>query len=160
MRWNLKRDTKTKTLISLFCLCLTPNILSEEHGAGADEHEDKSKICRLESPPSSSSSRAECGQNLNPDESTSTASVDYEYCQLFPDSGQGPFYIYDPEVRSNITEGRPGVPVTLTLIVRDINGDGGSCTPLANVAVDLWHPDGLGYYSGYRSFYKNGRLGK
>jgi protocatechuate 3,4-dioxygenase beta subunit len=47
-------------------------------------------------------------------------------------------------VRRTITEGRPGVPLTLRLRVVDAS----SCRPIRNAAVDVWHADALGNYSG------------
>lgn len=67
-----------------------------------------------------------------------------ETCRLTPQSTEGPFY-FDPSLlRSDITEGLPGVPVDLTL---DVVGP--DCAPIAGARVDLWHADALGRYSGY-----------
>jgi len=67
-------------------------------------------------------------------------------CILTPEAVQGPFY-FDPKlVRVDITEGRPGAPLALTLQVVDAK----DCTKLKGARVDLWHADGLGMYSGYR----------
>jgi protocatechuate 3,4-dioxygenase beta subunit len=67
-------------------------------------------------------------------------------CVLFPQAVEGPFY-FDPTklVRSDITEGRPGLPLTLVLKLID----NGSCAPIKNVRVDVWHCDAGGIYSGY-----------
>jgi protocatechuate 3,4-dioxygenase beta subunit len=43
-----------------------------------------------------------------------------------------------------LTEGKPGVPLALQIAVQDIT----NCTPLANAAVEIWHCDAQGYYSG------------
>ena len=65
-------------------------------------------------------------------------------CWLTPEETEGPFY-FDPNlVRQNITEGKTGVPLHLTLNVVDEN-----CNPLPNVLVDVWHTDKDGLYSGY-----------
>lgn len=67
------------------------------------------------------------------------------YCRLFPQAIEGPYY-FDPELlRSDITEGRPGVPVVLSLRVIEM----GPCTGIKGARVDLWHADALGTYSGY-----------
>ena len=66
-------------------------------------------------------------------------------CVLTPQTGEGPFY-FDPKlVRSDITEGRPGVP--LTLDIRVVTA--GDCTPMQKARVDIWHADARGLYSGY-----------
>jgi protocatechuate 3,4-dioxygenase beta subunit len=54
----------------------------------------------------------------------------------------------DPAMfRRDITEGRTGVPLTLTLMILDVNKSG---SPLSNARVDVWHCDKDGLYSGYR----------
>jgi protocatechuate 3,4-dioxygenase beta subunit len=47
-------------------------------------------------------------------------------------------------VRRNVTEGRPGVPLTLRLIV--VNAS--TCKPVRGAAVEIWHCDAAGEYSG------------
>lgn len=66
-------------------------------------------------------------------------------CVLFPQAVEGPYY-FDPKlVRTDITEGRPGLGLKLVLKLID----NVSCTPLENVRVDVWHCDAGGIYSGY-----------
>ena len=66
-------------------------------------------------------------------------------CILTPEAMEGPFY-FDPKlVRSDITEGKPGAPLLLTLQVVEAE----DCAPLEGARVDVWHTDGLGIYSGY-----------
>jgi protocatechuate 3,4-dioxygenase beta subunit len=67
-------------------------------------------------------------------------------CILTPQAVEGPFY-FDPKlVRADITEGKPGVPLKLTLQVVEATKD---CARLEGARVDVWHSDGLGVYSGY-----------
>jgi protocatechuate 3,4-dioxygenase beta subunit len=47
--------------------------------------------------------------------------------------------------RSDITEGKPGVPLSLTLTILHQAG-----APLASARVDIWHCDKDGVYSGYQ----------
>ena len=68
-----------------------------------------------------------------------------EACVLVPEQELGPYYIGDELVRSDIREGKPGVPLDLTLQVLDVR----TCRPLADAAVDLWHCDAAGVYSGF-----------
>jgi hypothetical protein len=49
-------------------------------------------------------------------------------------------------VRKDITEGKSGVPLTLRITVQDTTE---SCSPVAGAAVEIWHCDAWGYYSGY-----------
>lgn len=68
-----------------------------------------------------------------------------EVCTVYPQQTEGPYYLDDDLLRRDITEGRPGTP--LTMAVRVV--EAGSCAPLVGVAVDLWHCDAAGVYSGY-----------
>jgi protocatechuate 3,4-dioxygenase beta subunit len=66
-------------------------------------------------------------------------------CVLTPEATEGPFY-FDPKlVRSDITEGKQGAPVLLTLQIVEAK----NCAPIPWARVDVWHADGLGLYSGY-----------
>jgi protocatechuate 3,4-dioxygenase beta subunit len=50
--------------------------------------------------------------------------------------------------RSDIADGRPGVPLTLTLVVVDAAN---ACAAIANANVEIWHCDADGVYSEYSS---------
>jgi protocatechuate 3,4-dioxygenase beta subunit len=65
-------------------------------------------------------------------------------CVLTPELTDGPFYVSSAKVRRDITEGRPGTPLTLRLKV--VNAS--TCKPIKGAAVDVWHTDALGAYSG------------
>jgi len=67
-------------------------------------------------------------------------------CTLTPEQMEGPYYLDLRRVRQDITEGKPGVPLRLAL---RITHSSGSCAPMARAAVDVWHCDALGIYSGY-----------
>lgn len=66
-------------------------------------------------------------------------------CFLTPQSIEGPYYLDPRLVRSQIAEGRTGIPLRVNLRVVD----GATCEPSAGARVDLWHADALGIYSGY-----------
>lgn len=66
-------------------------------------------------------------------------------CKLAPELTVGPFYIDGEKIRRDITEGKSGIPLRLRVTVLDSR----RCTPLPNAAVDIWHCDARGYYSGY-----------
>jgi protocatechuate 3,4-dioxygenase beta subunit len=68
-------------------------------------------------------------------------------CVLTPEMTEGPYYIANEKVRRNITEGRPGAPFTLRLAVVDAS----TCKPIKGAAVDIWHADAGGVYSGFGS---------
>ncbi|MEV8637297.1 intradiol ring-cleavage dioxygenase [Streptosporangium sp. NPDC051023] len=65
--------------------------------------------------------------------------------KLTKETIEGPYYLDYDKHRSDITEGKPGVPLTLRIRVVDSE----NCGPLRDVAVDIWHCDALGIYSGY-----------
>lgn len=66
-------------------------------------------------------------------------------CVLTPEQTAGPFVTEGDAVRRNVTEGKPGVPLTLRLTVVDAS----TCTPIRGAAVDIWHCDAAGVYSGF-----------
>jgi protocatechuate 3,4-dioxygenase beta subunit len=66
-------------------------------------------------------------------------------CVLTPELTEGPYYIAGERVRRNITDGRPGLPLALRLRVLDAS----TCKPIAGAAVDIWHADAGGVYSGF-----------
>jgi protocatechuate 3,4-dioxygenase beta subunit len=70
-------------------------------------------------------------------------------CVLIPEETEGPYPLDlsgDEEFfRSDITEGRPGVPLTLTLSLVDVNA---GCGPIEGARIDVWHCDADGVYSG------------
>jgi protocatechuate 3,4-dioxygenase beta subunit len=68
-----------------------------------------------------------------------------DVCQLLPEQEVGPFYVADEILRSDIVEEKPGIPLTLRILVLDSR----SCKPLPNAAIDLWHCDAGGLYSGF-----------
>ncbi|HEX7278722.1 MAG TPA: intradiol ring-cleavage dioxygenase [Solirubrobacterales bacterium] len=65
-------------------------------------------------------------------------------CVLTPAQEEGPFYIDLARVRRDIAEDRPGVPLALAVTVVDAK----TCEPVRDAAVDVWHCDALGTYSG------------
>jgi protocatechuate 3,4-dioxygenase beta subunit len=78
---------------------------------------------------------------------TATSSASSGTCmQLMSSVTEGPYYLDGALVRKDITEGKSGVPLTLRLTVVDAT-DG--CTPVPGAAVEIWHCDAWGYYSGY-----------
>jgi protocatechuate 3,4-dioxygenase beta subunit len=66
-------------------------------------------------------------------------------CVLTPEQTEGPFYIENEKVRRNITDGRRGTPLTLRATVVDAS----TCKPIKGAAVDIWHCDAGGVYSGF-----------
>jgi len=65
-------------------------------------------------------------------------------CLPTPQMTAGPFWLPDMPVRRDITEGLPGRAFRLELRALAAAG----CRPLAGAAIDLWHCDAAGVYSG------------
>lgn len=80
-------------------------------------------------------SRASTGDSLSPTVK----------CILTPEQTEGPYYIAREKVRRDITEHRPGTPLQLRLNVVDA----ATCKPIKDAAVDIWHCDASGIYSGF-----------
>jgi len=66
-------------------------------------------------------------------------------CVLTPELTEGPYYLSGEKLRRNITEGRPGTRLDLHLSVVDAT----TCRPIKGAAVDIWHADAGGTYSGF-----------
>ncbi|MDX3797187.1 intradiol ring-cleavage dioxygenase [Streptomyces sp. AK04-3B] len=76
-----------------------------------------------------------------------------EACYLLTsETTEGPYYIDADKIRRDITEDKEGIPLTLALKVIDSE----TCKPVADAAVDIWHCDALGIYSGYESLSTGG----
>jgi len=66
-------------------------------------------------------------------------------CVLTPELTEGPYYIPNEKLRRNITDGHPGTTLILQLAVVDAS----TCKPITGAAVDIWHADAAGNYSGF-----------
>jgi protocatechuate 3,4-dioxygenase beta subunit len=65
-------------------------------------------------------------------------------CTLTPEATEGPFYLDINDVRQDITEGKAGAPLALQLTIVDAS----TCTAIKDAAIDIWHCDAGGAYSG------------
>jgi protocatechuate 3,4-dioxygenase beta subunit len=74
-------------------------------------------------------------------------------CAVSPNETVGPFPSLRDFVRSDITEGKAGLPVTLTITV--VNA-ASACAPVANASVEIWQCDVDGHYSQYNQQGYNG----
>ena len=75
---------------------------------------------------------------------TTTAATTSPDCVLTPELTEGPYYLDLDLMRSDITEGRPGLGYDLTVKVVDAD----SCEAIEDAIVDVWHCDAEGVYSG------------
>lgn len=97
--------------------------------------------------PSGSGETSSSGAGGSTSSPASAAPAAQTDCVLTPEMTEGPFYLDLNMIRRDITEGKPGTPLTLDLTVVDA----GSCMPLKDAAVDVWHTDASGEYSGVGS---------
>lgn len=77
-------------------------------------------------------------------------------CALTSEQEEGPYYVDYEKIRQDITEGRPGIP--LRLRVRLVNAR--TCVPLPQAALDIWHCDASGVYSGFTAGSPDGPGGR
>ena len=84
------------------------------------------------------------GLTLAQHTSTPAATASPDVCGLTPELTEGPYFVNGDLVRTDITQDRSGVPLSLKINVVDPD----SFTAIENAAVDIWHCDALGYYSG------------
>ena len=81
----------------------------------------------------------------------STGAVNVPACVVRPELTEGPYFVDERLIRSDIrsdpSDGsvKDGLPLQLAFYVSQITADG--CTPLAGVTVDVWHCDAAGVYS-------------
>jgi protocatechuate 3,4-dioxygenase beta subunit len=66
-------------------------------------------------------------------------------CTLAAEQEEGPYYINTALVRQDIRESKVGVPLQLRVAVVDAK----RCSPLPGAALDIWHCDATGVYSGF-----------
>jgi protocatechuate 3,4-dioxygenase beta subunit len=66
-------------------------------------------------------------------------------CMLTAEQEEGPYYLGLEKIRRDITEGKAGLRLDLAITIVD----SGSCKPIEGVAVDIWHCDAVGVYSGF-----------
>jgi protocatechuate 3,4-dioxygenase beta subunit len=66
-------------------------------------------------------------------------------CRLTPEQEVGPYWLDGDLVRRDIREGKAGIPLTLDIVLTNAS----ACGPLVGAAVDIWHCDAMGIYSGY-----------
>jgi protocatechuate 3,4-dioxygenase beta subunit len=66
-------------------------------------------------------------------------------CTLTAEQEEGPYYLGLEKIRKNVTEGKAGVRLDLHVTIVDAS----NCEPIEGVAVDIWHCDAVGVYSGF-----------
>jgi protocatechuate 3,4-dioxygenase beta subunit len=97
-----------------------------------------------------------CGDSasspVSPSSSTTTTTTSSSTCAVTPSETEGPYPDKTGMInnsayfRRDVTEGKPGLPLTLVLTVVNANS---ACSTIANANVEIWHCDAAGNYSEY-----------
>jgi protocatechuate 3,4-dioxygenase beta subunit len=69
-------------------------------------------------------------------------------CLLTPEATIGPFWVDGELIRSNVTDGEPGIPLVLDGEFIDIH----TCEPVEDVYWEIWNCNATGSYSGVEDF--------
>jgi protocatechuate 3,4-dioxygenase beta subunit len=109
-------------------------------GAGAAV----SAACNGETPTSPTTTTTTSATSSTTTTPTGTSAA----CAVSPQETIGPYPSLADFFRSDIREGRSGLPVTLTITVVNVNN---GCAPVSGAAVDVWQCDAAGDYSQYGS---------
>ncbi len=89
-----------------------------------------------------------------PDKAQAVTSSSRSLCIVRPEQTEGPYFVdeqlHRSDIRSDPASGqvKPGTPMALTFQVMRLNA--GTCLPLPDAQVDIWHCDALGIYSDVR----------
>lgn len=84
---------------------------------------------------------------------TTTTGTTNAACAVSPTETIGPYPSIANFIRSDIREGKTGVPVTLTITVVNASSN---CSPVSGAVVDIWQCDADGHYSEYAQQGYNG----
>lgn len=88
------------------------------------------------------------------DSAAATPVVPSAGCAVSPSETVGPYPSLTDLFRSDIREGKSGLPVTLTIAVVNVNS---GCSPVAGANVEIWQCDADGHYSQYSQPGYNGQ---
>jgi protocatechuate 3,4-dioxygenase beta subunit len=100
--------------------------------------------CRSTKSSSDAASTSASSSTTTSPSSGSASTAGAASCTLTPEATEGPFYLDINDVRQDITEGKAGAPLALRVTVVDAS----ECRPITDAAVDIWHCDAGGQYSG------------
>jgi protocatechuate 3,4-dioxygenase beta subunit len=97
-----------------------------------------------------------CGGDspTSPSPTTTPTTATSAACAVTPSETVGPYPSLVDLFRSDIREGKGGLPVTLTITV--VNSSN-ACAPVANANVEIWQCDADGHYSQYAQQGYDGR---
>lgn len=118
----------------------------EPTGTAAEAGDQPAQPTNLQNEPAPSGGNGTPNGNTPSQPSTPPASNAPGSCTLYPQQTEGPYYVDGDMLRADVREDRQGTLLVLALQVLSADG----CTPLANAAVDIWHCDAAGIYSGFQ----------
>jgi len=95
-----------------------------------------------------------CGGETPTSPSSTTTTTTNAACAVTPSETVGPYPSLVDLFRSDIRDGRSGLPVTLTITV--VNSSNG-CAAVPNANVEIWQCDAEGHYSQYAQQGYDGR---
>ncbi|KAL5623942.1 hypothetical protein BROUX41_004002 [Berkeleyomyces rouxiae] len=73
-------------------------------------------------------------------------------CSLTPETDIGPLYKGEQQIRSDLRDNQPGVPIHLEVQIVDMK----TCLPVPNAYIDYWAANASGIYSAISGFVGNG----
>jgi len=82
--------------------------------------------------------------DLNKDSSNAEIFGSNTSCVLTPDNANGPYFVWQEHIRTNLVEQVVGVPMHLELQFIDVN----TCKPATQLLIDTWSCNAMGVYSG------------
>ncbi|KAL5637998.1 hypothetical protein ACGC1H_002310 [Rhizoctonia solani] len=92
--------------------------------------------------------RRELGGHFAPRQANNTpmfSTIQNSTCVTAPEVTEGPYYIANELLRSDVRESQSGVNLVLDIGVMDTR----TCTPLQNALVEIWACNATGAYSGF-----------
>ncbi|KAI1865989.1 uncharacterized protein JN550_007967 [Neoarthrinium moseri] len=84
------------------------------------------------------------GSDITPSSTTEEVFAGTSTCVLAPEVTEGPYLVTGEYIRTNLTEDQVGVPLYMDIQVIDSS----TCEPMTDVAIDYWHANATGVYSG------------
>ncbi|GAB1522426.1 hypothetical protein RhiTH_005543 [Rhizoctonia solani] len=92
--------------------------------------------------------RREVGAHFAPRQTNNTPTfptIQNSTCVTAPEVTEGPYYVANELLRSDVRESQSGVNLVLDIGVMDTT----TCTPLSNALVEIWACNATGSYSGF-----------
>ncbi|KAG8719914.1 hypothetical protein FRC09_010401 [Ceratobasidium sp. 395] len=92
-------------------------------------------------------SSSEVASSTTSANSPTYSTIQNSTCVTTPEVTEGPYFVNNELLRSDIRETQEGVELVLDIGVMDVT----TCTPLDQALVEIWHCNSTGHYSGFES---------